>query len=73
MSFAQGRQGSGRHTGYGAGGGRTLAFGQAAGGSYWSNQLRGAGGRSRRIAPSVKGYQMDASSHMVSLYRGPRA
>ncbi|GKV25906.1 hypothetical protein SLEP1_g35284 [Rubroshorea leprosula] len=55
MSFAQRRQDSGRHTGYGAGGGRTLAFGQAAGGSYWSNQLRGAGGHSGRIAPSVKG------------------
>ncbi|GKU91059.1 hypothetical protein SLEP1_g4983 [Rubroshorea leprosula] len=73
MSFSQGRQGSGGRTGYGAGGGRTLAFGQAFGGSYWSGQLRGAGGYSGKIAPSIKGSQMDASSCIVSLNHGVRA
>ncbi|GLT88374.1 hypothetical protein SLE2022_064020 [Rubroshorea leprosula] len=42
-------------------------------GTSRSDQLRGAGGYSGRIAPSVKGSEMDASSAMVSLNHGVRA
>ncbi|GKV41857.1 hypothetical protein SLEP1_g49337 [Rubroshorea leprosula] len=73
MSFTQGRQGTSGRSGYGAGGGRQLALGQAGGGGYRSGQLRGAAGYSGRTASSIRGSQMDGLSRMVSLNRGVRA
>ncbi|GLT99916.1 hypothetical protein SLE2022_173200 [Rubroshorea leprosula] len=73
MSFAHWRQGSGGRTRYGLGGGKTLAFGQATGGSYRFDLLRVVGGYLGKIALSVKGSQTDASICMVSLNHGVRA
>ncbi|KAE8009947.1 hypothetical protein FH972_006351 [Carpinus fangiana] len=82
-SFTQGRQGGGTgRTGYGVGGGRPSALGQASGGGYSrdrTGQSRGisaayggSGRTSYQSGSAVRGSQMDPSNRMVSLNRGIR-
>ncbi|KAJ1390693.1 Winged helix-like DNA-binding domain superfamily [Sesbania bispinosa] len=79
LSFSQLRQGSGR-AGYGSGGGRPLALGQAAGSGYSRDRTgRGTGsgyqsayGRTTQGGSALRGAQGDVSTRMVSL-KGVRA